>query len=133
VILTAAVMGLALIATAFSHNLVEVALCFVVLGLGGGMAIPLAFEMVIRRASVSFRGTAVGIQLSIVGIGQFLNPVFCEPINRQFGIKGGFIGAGCLVLALAIGLISGNFGTAEPGALSAVKDFDATEDFKHLI
>ncbi len=113
VISIAGIIGAATVAAAASNSLTEIVVCFVILGLGAGISMPLAFEMVIARASTGIRGTAVGLTLSTVGVGQFLNPAFCAPISSHFGIKGAFAGIGVFILLMMAVLFIFKFGRSE--------------------
>jgi MFS family permease len=104
------IVGAGIAAIAFSNSVLEIAVYYAIIGLASGIIIPAAATMVIARAIPGTREPALGMILSVVGVGQFLNPIVTAPITRAFGIRGTFCAVGVVLLVTSAVMILGPFG-----------------------
>ena len=77
-------------------------------GLGGGILSPHVAAYLLRRASPAARPRAIGFMLTVLFVGDFLNPILVAPIKSAFGIHGAFlVVSGLLVIAATVAAASG--------------------------
>ncbi|HWI10067.1 MAG TPA: MFS transporter [Burkholderiaceae bacterium] len=123
--IAAAALGLGLggIAMALLHGgALTLALGCIITGAGAGLVEPVTVSLVLQRAPAALQTRAIGLLLSAVFLGQFLNPLVVDPLRSGLGIHGAFIVVGVAFLALsALALLGGlgrlaNPGVAGPGA-----------------
>jgi MFS family permease len=96
--------GCAVMAVA-NDNLIVLIAASGVIGIGSGLVEPIAATIILRQAHESIRARAVGLMLSAIFLGQFLNPLTLAPARHAFGLEGMFmlVGAAYLLAALAFG------------------------------
>lgn len=71
-------------------------------GLAGGMVLPALINLIVGQAAADLRSAAIGFVFSAAYVGQFLNPVFLEPLRLLLGIHGVFIAVGTLLAAVGL-------------------------------
>lgn len=81
----------------------------VITGAGAGLVEPITVSLVLRRAPLEMQTRAIGLLLSAVFLGQFLNPLAVDPLRSSLGIHGAFIVVGTGFLALAALALFGGF------------------------
>ncbi|HLG86526.1 MAG TPA: MFS transporter [Alphaproteobacteria bacterium] len=92
-------LGLAGIGVAPSFTLVFVSV--IVEGIGGGWMIPYMLNRMLDKAPGEIKSQAVGLMMSTMFVGQFLNPLVNKPLRDAFGLHGAFVAIGAVLLAIA--------------------------------
>ena len=108
------IIGLAVLGLSASRGRGEVIVLYVVIGMVTNIMIPLAIAMVVSRALPGTREASVGLILSVLGLGQFLNPIIGRPFSAYFGLRGALAGIGLIILVQSLVLILGRFGRNPP-------------------
>ena len=98
----AACLGAGSLVNGFAGGIPAMALGCAITGMGGGLNEPVLVSVLFSRAPDSMRTRAVGLLLSAIFLGQFLNPLAVDPLRQHFGIHGAFLSIGGLLLLLAI-------------------------------
>jgi len=104
-ILIAAVFGGGGTVAALSANAGGVILGFAVMGIGAGLIEATAALLILSRAPERLRARAVGLLLSAVFLGQFLNPLIVDPLRTSWGIHGAFLAVSISFVFLAAALL----------------------------
>ncbi len=107
-------IGLAVLGLSASRGTGQVAGLYVVIGLATNLMIPTAIAMVVGRALPGTREASVGLILSVLGLGQFLNPLVGRPFAAYFGLRGALAGIGLIILVQTLVLFLGRFGRHPP-------------------
>jgi len=81
----------------------------VVIGAGVGLVEPFTVTLVLQRTVPDSHTRAIGMLLSAVFLGQFLNPVLVGPLRSAFGDVNAFGIVGAFFLCLALAAASGAF------------------------
>ncbi|SFV17279.1 MFS transporter [Pseudoduganella namucuonensis] len=118
-LVTALCMGVGASAIFALHGALPIAVCFALIGIGAGLVEPVTLSLVLARAPKSMQPRAVGLVLSAVFLGQFLNPLVLNPIRQSMGTGHAFLAAGLILLALAGALAVGHLLAGPKPALSA--------------
>lgn len=100
-VLIALCFGVGSIGMAMSHQLIQIGVASAVMGVAAGLVEATAATLILRRVHEHARGPAVGLLLSAIFLGQFLNPWVVDPLRHAFGIQGAFIAIGVGFLLLA--------------------------------
>ena len=98
----AACLGAGSLVNGFAGGIPAMALGCAITGMGGGLNEPVLVSVLFSRAPDSMRTRAIGLLLSAIFLGQFLNPLTVDPLRQHFGIHGAFLSIGGLLLLLAI-------------------------------
>lgn len=103
-VLTSLALGGGCVLMALAQSTAGLVLGCVVTGIGAGLVEPITVSLVLAKAPVSMRGRAVGLLLSAVFLGQFINPLAIGPLRSLYDIHGAFyaVGATFIVLALLV-------------------------------
>jgi MFS family permease len=120
-VLIALCFGIGGLGMALAHQLSQIALGSALMGVSAGLVEASAATLILGRVPLHARAPAIGLLLSAVFLGQFLNPWVVDPLRHAFGIHGAFIAVGTAFVALAIVLAVANArgsltGVHEPGA-----------------
>jgi MFS family permease len=107
-VLIALCFGLGSIGMALSHQLLQIGLASAVMGIAAGLVEATAATLILRRVHEHARGPAIGLLLSAIFLGQFLNPWVVDPLRHAFGIQGAFVAVGVVFLLLAGVLMLGH-------------------------
>lgn len=93
----------------------------VVIGAGVGMVEPLTVTLALQHTPAVAHTRAIGLLLSSVFLGQFLNPVLVNPLRTGLGDVGSFSAVGLFFAALALLALAGVLRglTARPGTLAS--------------
>ncbi|AJP56821.1 hypothetical protein UC34_07100 [Pandoraea vervacti] len=104
--LTAACFGVGAIGMAKLSGATSIGAASALMGIGSGFVEAACATIILARIPEEMRARALGLLLSAIFFGQFLNPWVVAPLRGRFGIEGAFvwIGGGFLVLSLAIAL-----------------------------
>jgi MFS family permease len=86
---------------AAGHGLPAVAGGAAVMGVAAGLVEATMATIILARTPVPMHSRAMGLLLSAIFLGQFLNPWAVDPLRQRFGIHGAFVGVGVVLLALA--------------------------------
>jgi MFS family permease len=120
--LASALMGIGFIGAGLAPSY-GVILAFVVIeGVGAGWTMPFFLSRILDRMSPRHRNYAIGLTLSSLFFGQFLNPIVTKPIRDAVGLHMAFvvIGVAMIVIAAAIGMWVLSSRRATPPAASVV-------------
>jgi MFS family permease len=101
VVVTALTMGLGSSLVYVLHGEAAMGACFALIGIGSGLVEPVTLSIVLAKAPSSMQPRAVGMLLSAVFLGQFLNPLALNPIREGYGIGYAFLCAGVAFIVLA--------------------------------
>ncbi len=110
------IMALAVLGLSAAQNKIEIIGLYIIIGLMTNIMIPAAISMVVGRALPGTREACVGLVISVIGLGQFLNPVVGRPFGIFFGLRGSLAGIGLIILVQTLVLILGGFGQNQPSA-----------------
>jgi MFS family permease len=109
----AACLGLGSLVNGFAHGALPIAVGCAMTGMGGGLNEPVLVSVLFSRTPEAARTRAVGLLLSAIFLGQFLNPLAVDPLRGAWGIHGAFVAVGLALVAVAVllavggGVISG--------------------------
>ncbi|WP_158091145.1 MULTISPECIES: MFS transporter [unclassified Pseudomonas] len=101
-ILTSLALGGGCIMMALAQSTAGLVLGCVITGIGAGLVEPITVSLVLAKAPVTMRGRAVGLLLSAVFLGQFLNPLAVGPLRSSYDIHGAFYAVGATFIMLAV-------------------------------
>lgn len=103
-----ACMGVGFITMGATHEVVLTTIGCALSALGGGCAGPCLAMILLDRTSASVRGRASGFMYTAIFLGEFLNPLFLNPIRTGLGIHAAFLVVGGLlaVSALIVGIVT---------------------------
>ena len=107
-VLIAACFGVGSLIMAMSDSVWTIGGGSALMGVAAGLVEATSATVILSRVSAHARDHAVGLLLSAVFLGQFLNPWVVDPLRQAFGIHGAFIAVGVAFLALAIVLAVGH-------------------------
>jgi MFS family permease len=94
-------MGLGYVVIPFSTGFAAVILGLLLSGIGVGLIFANANVWLVSSVPAAVRGRAVGGLTTALFLGQFMSPIFSQPVIRQFGLAGAFGVAGIVALLLA--------------------------------
>lgn len=94
-------MGAGLVLIGLSSEIWMIFLGCALVGIGAGMSEPATASLLFRRVSPTVHALAMGLIVSALNAGQFLNPLIFDPLRRHLGALGAFTAAGCVFLAVA--------------------------------
>jgi MFS family permease len=97
-------IGYTIIGLATSYAVVLLGLA--IAGLGLGLLMPNLNVWVASSVSDAMRGRALGGLTTFFFLGQFLSPLFSQPLSQQVGLGAAYLLAGLLLLVLGIVLVS---------------------------
>ena len=89
------------LAIALGHMPFAIGVGSALMGVGSGMIGPYLIGLLTTRVDESERAGAVGVFYSCIFIGEFLNPIFMQPLRQAFGSDDAF-----LALAMALAVLS---------------------------
>jgi MFS family permease len=101
-VLIAGCFGVGSLAMALSHGLLAIGAGSALMGVAAGLVEATAATVILSRVSEHARPPAVGLLLSAIFLGQFLNPWVVDPLRHALGIQGAFIAVGIAFLAMAV-------------------------------
>lgn len=96
-------IGYGIIGFAGSYGLIVAGLA--IAGLGLGLLMPNLTVWLSGEVPVAIRGRALGGLTTFIFLGQFLSPIFSQPLSQQVGLPGTYSAAGGLLLLLALALL----------------------------
>lgn len=103
-------LGIGALILAAAHGIPALLAGCVVTGVGAGLVEPVTVSLVLSRSHPDMRQRSVGLLLSSVFLGQFLNPVVLSPLRATFDEHGAFacvgaifVGFGILILWMGVG------------------------------
>ena len=101
---TAFLFGVGAIGMARVDGIVTMGSASALMGIGAGLVEASCATLIMARCSSEMRSRALGLLLSAVFFGQFLNPWIVAPLRNWFGIEGAFMAVGLLFLVLAFAI-----------------------------
>ena len=108
-VVIAACFGVGALMMALSQGVLKITIGSSIMGIAAGLVEATGATLVLSRVNERARTSAIGLLLSSIFLGQFLNPWVLDPLHTRLGIHGAIVaaGVGFLVLAalLAMGLM----------------------------
>lgn len=93
-------LGILLIGLASSTAMIFIGCCIV--GIGAGMSEPAIASLIFRKTGAASHAIAMGLIVSALNAGQFLNPLTFDPLRRMLGTGSSFLVVGGLLVAVAL-------------------------------
>jgi MFS family permease len=94
----------------------SLALGCIITGAGAGLVEPVTVSLALQHSPQRLHTRAIGLLLSFVFLGQFLNPLLIDPLRSIMGIHGAFIVVAGVFAAMAGLALAGGLGRlANPG------------------
>lgn len=94
-------MGSGILLIGLSSEVWAIFLGCALVGIGAGMSEPATASLLFKRTSPAVHALAMGLIVSALNAGQFLNPLLFDPLRRSFGVLGSFTALGLVFLAVA--------------------------------
>jgi len=107
-VLDALSMGCGILLIGLSSEVWMVFLGCALVGIGAGMSEPATASLLFRRTGPAVHALAMGLIVSALNAGQFLNPLLFDPLRRGLGVSGAFVALGLVFLVVAGGLVLRN-------------------------
>ena len=107
-VLIACCFGAGGLVMALSHGVLTIGAGSALMGVAAGLVEATSATVILSRVSEHSRAPAVGLLLSAIFLGQFLNPWAVDPLRSAFGIHGAFIAVAVAFLAMAVVLAVGH-------------------------
>lgn len=107
-VLDALSMGCGILLIGLSSEVWMVFLGCALVGIGAGMSEPATASLLFRRTGPAVHALAMGLIVSALNAGQFLNPLLFDPLRRGMGVSGAFVALGLVFLVVAGGLVLRN-------------------------
>ncbi len=107
-VLDALSMGCGILLIGLSSEVWTVFLGCALVGIGAGMSEPATASLLFRRTGPAVHALAMGLIVSALNAGQFLNPLLFDPLRRGLGVSGAFVALGLVFLVVAGGLVLRN-------------------------
>ncbi len=101
-------MGCGILLIGLSSEVWMVFLGCALVGIGAGMSEPATASLLFRRTGPAVHALAMGLIVSALNAGQFLNPLLFDPLRRGLGVSGAFVALGLVFLMVAGGLVLRN-------------------------
>lgn len=98
----AASMGLGILVIAVAGSTWQVLAGCCLVGIGAGMSEPATASIIFRKAPPHVHALAMGLIVSALNAGQFLNPLAFDVLRRSGGLTGAFVTFGMLLLGAAM-------------------------------
>ena len=99
--LNALAMGLGILTIGVAPSTTLIFLGCGLVGIGAGMSEPAIASIIFRRTSAASHALAMGVIVSALNAGQFINPLLFDPLRSWAGAGGAFILVGGFVMAVA--------------------------------
>lgn len=109
--LVAACFGAGALVMALSHGFV-IAFGSALMGIAAGLVEATSATIILGRVNEHARSAAIGLLLSSIFLGQFLNPWVVDPLRTLLGINGAFIAVGAAFLVMAVAMLIARAGRA---------------------
>lgn len=100
--LIALALGAGVVTVGLSHEAVLSAVGGGLIGFGSGMLAPHFIRIILQRAPAEARGRAVGLALSSIYLGDFVNPIVVHPLAVAIGLHDTFLLLGAIVLSSSL-------------------------------
>lgn len=95
-------MGLGILVIALASQTWQVFAGCCLVGIGAGMSEPATASIVFSRAPATVHALAMGVIVSALNAGQFLNPLVFDALRQVTGLSGAFIAFALALIAAAI-------------------------------
>jgi len=106
-LMTALCFGAGALGMSMAHDGMTIAMASAVMGIGAGLVEATCATLIMARVPLAMRSRALGLLLSAIFFGQFLNPWVVGPLRALFGIDGAFRAIGVLFFLLALAIATG--------------------------
>jgi len=106
-LMTTLCFGVGAIGMSIARDSIAIGAASAVMGIGAGLVEATCATIIMARTPVAMRSRAVGMLLSAIFFGQFLNPWVVGPLRALFGIDGAFTAIGILFFLLALAIATG--------------------------
>jgi MFS family permease len=112
-------LGAGSLALAASTSVSQLLAGCIVTGVGAGLVEPVTVSLILGRAHPEIRQRAVGLLLSSVFLGQFLNPLVLSPLRTAFDVHGAFVTVGSVFVVFSVLILWMGIGKASESAGAA--------------
>jgi len=106
-LMTTLCFGVGAIGMSIARDAIAIGAASAVMGIGAGLVEATCATIIMAKVPSAMRSRAVGLLLSAIFFGQFLNPWVVGPLRILFGIDGAFKAIGILFLLLALIIATG--------------------------
>jgi MFS family permease len=114
-------IGLGFTLQSFASSIPQLIVAMGVTGTGFGLVVPNVSATVLGTIPAHLRGRAAGIVVSCFFLGQFLSPLFSQPIVSRWGLGTCFLLAGATLFAVAALMVLMHYGLrSQPNHAAAV-------------
>ncbi len=93
-------LGIVMIGLAPGTALILVGCCLV--GVGAGMSEPTIASLIFRKLRPHSHAIAMGVIVSALNAGQFINPLIFAPLRRSLGAGGSLVAVGSILIAVGL-------------------------------
>ncbi|MEO6092156.1 MAG: MFS transporter [Novosphingobium sp.] len=94
-------MGAGILAIGLANEVWQIFAGCALVGIGAGMSEPAIASIIFHRAAPIAHAVAMGLIVSALNAGQFVNPLIFAPLRDHFGAPRSFIVVGVLLLAVS--------------------------------
>lgn len=101
-------MGCGILVIGLSHEVWMVFTGCALVGIGAGMSEPAIASLLFRKTGPAVHALAMGLIVSALNAGQFLNPVLFDPLRRGLGTSGAFLAVGAVFIVAACVIVLRN-------------------------
>jgi len=115
-LMTSVCFGAGALGMSIARDAMTIGAASAVMGVGAGLVEATCATIIMSRTPVAMRSRAVGLLLSAIFFGQFLNPWVVGPLRALFGIDGAFKAIGLLFFLLSLAIAAGKI---VPGRMRA--------------
>lgn len=101
-------MGAGILLIALSPNIVGIFFGCALIGIGAGMSEPTIASIVFDRTPIWVHGLAMGLIVSALYLGQFVNPIVFAPLRMKYGVSASFLIIGIVLSVIGLAIIVRN-------------------------
>jgi len=106
-LITALCFSVGAIGMSIASDAIAIGVASAVMGIGAGLVEATCATIIMAKVPVAIRSRALGLLLSAIFFGQFLNPWVVGPLRILFGIDGAFKAIGIVFFLLALAIATG--------------------------
>lgn len=101
-VLDALTMGVGILIIGIAGEVWHILVGCLFVGIGAGMSEPATASVIFRKTSPVAHAMAMGLIVSALNAGQFINPLAYAPLRAAFSASGSFVAVGALLTATAV-------------------------------
>lgn len=107
-VLNALSMGAGILVIGIAGEVWHILIGCLFVGIGAGMSEPATASIIFRKTSPVAHAMAMGLIVSALNAGQFINPLAFAPLREAFTVSGSFVAVGALLLATSLFIAARN-------------------------